>query len=89
MVDCSSAGVHPWRFAEMTLGEVFTVLEGERKRQRNELVGRIVACARALGQAFGGRRALDGIEGVDDSDACPVGIAEVRRLRFWRRADDA
>ncbi|NIV51093.1 MAG: hypothetical protein GWN29_04905 [Gammaproteobacteria bacterium] len=72
----------PHVFARLTLGEVFVVLEGERHRARQELVGRIVAAVRALSQAFGGKRALEGI--VDDDAPAEISAAAARRLRFWR-----
>lgn len=83
MVDCAAAGVPPHAFYGLTLGEIWVVVEGAQKRQKDDLIGRVVACVRALGQAFGGRPALQGL--VDEP--APVGSAEVKRLRLWRPSD--
>lgn len=84
MVLCASAGVPPHVFWGLTLGEVAVVIEGEQKRRHAGLIDRIVAATRALGSAFGGGNAL---QGLVDSDTRELSMAEVRRMRLWRPDD--
>ena len=66
----------------MTLGEIWVVLEGEQMRRKAGLIDRIVAATRALGQAFNGSNALQGI--VDDEgQPKPIGAAEAKWRLFW------
>ena len=83
MVQCAAAGVSPRQFRRYTLGEIWVVLEGEQQRRHNDLLGRVVACVRALSHSFGKGNALDGI--VPDNQAAEIAPAAVRKLRFWRQ----
>lgn len=83
MVRCAAAGIPPHVFWTYTLGEITVVLEGEKLRRKNAMIDRIIACVRSIGHAFGRADALDGL--VEKSVVHPIGVAEARRLRFWRR----
>lgn len=85
MVTCAAAGVRPAEFRRLTLAEIAVILEGDARRRKTDLIDRIVAAVRALGQAFSGKNALEGI--ADEQMPVPIGIEAARRLRFWRPSD--
>lgn len=48
MLDAAIAGIPPDRFYQLTLGEIFVVIEGYQEREKNNLIGRINAILRAF-----------------------------------------
>ena len=84
MLDCAVAGITPDRFKRMTMGEIWVVVEASHIRRRNNVVDRIIACVRALGQAFGGHDALTGLSDEPHAGDQVITPAEARRMRFWR-----
>lgn len=86
MVRCAAAGIPPHVFYRYTWGEILVVVEADALRRRNSVVDRIVACVRALGQAFNGADALRGLRDPSE-ESVQISLAESRRLRFWRSTD--
>jgi hypothetical protein len=81
MVTAAAAGVSPREFYRMTLGEILVVLEGYHRARRNAVVDRIVACVRALGQAFG---KADALQGLVEGGGQQISAHGAKLARLWR-----
>jgi hypothetical protein len=72
------AGIQPWEFDDLTMGDIFLAIEAHHEREKNTLISRVNAVIRGLSQL--GKNPTDPYKGLIEKDHKSLSSTESKHI---------